>query len=782
MGRKKKNDRKKKRARGQPPGVGDEDSPPTDLLARMIAHQIENLRLVRAIDAADIHPRDIPGLTDSLTRLTEYDALLMSAIEVFDREGRRDSEGPDDPLLSFIALADSVRDRILAALPPDALDRLLAVRPGVAASEAEVWLMVDGIRKAASKEGPIAEPTPFEIRRQHEETRRVLEEGLLPEGEQDERVQRQEQKTLPRTETADAWFERLPVGWLRTIAHLLDVDPKPTKVQLVWEISEALRDSDRLVPILRDRLGRPEREHLAFFLLLGEAPLDDLPGNAETDLAVGWDWSMGLPGGTGAKLRAFGFVFVGLRRGVPTVAIPPEIVHTLATALRPADPVGFDALPEEFREDLQDLADGYPVSQDPGEDGRTAEIELLMQFEETALEGLTAWSEEHTPPSAASDVFFGPLPEEDRDEDVLTGCADFALLDFPTEPDGHTLIQRYLTAGPALNEAEAEILKQLTKSRPSLYRVKRVMRPWGAELVDVFRGGPSIIATDRFLAEAVERDTVVAGRVYPIGRFVFVRPLAYLIEPEDTEAAQAWLEDAFRQWAASTRNLDRNAFLTAHSEKVAHASFLQLLETSGGVDEKPYRETPAVRPRRKQGNAKIYEIDVKLREAHIPIWRRIRVPGDFALSELHDVIQTAMGWENDHIHKFAALDGRWEYSDPQFGLECDDEGAVTLADIAPRRGSRFLYNYDFGDDWWHEIRVEARLDPAEAGPAPSCVAGAGACPPEDVGGTSGYERMLAILADPDHEEYEEMRDWAGDDIDPERFDIEGVNRHLEEMM
>jgi hypothetical protein len=70
--------------------------------------------------------------------------------------------------------------------------------------------------------------------------------------------------------------------------------------------------------------------------------------------------------------------------------------------------------------------------------------------------------------------------------------------------------------------------------------------------------------------------------------------------------------------------------------------------------------------------------------------------------------------------------------------------------------------------------IHEKLD----GPAVACLGGARACPPEDCGGAPRYEHMLAVLADSDHAEHEEMRVWVGKRYDPEGFDLAAVNRKL----
>lgn len=56
--------------------------------------------------------------------------------------------------------------------------------------------------------------------------------------------------------------------------------------------------------------------------------------------------------------------------------------------------------------------------------------------------------------------------------------------------------------------------------------------------------------------------------------------------------------------------------------------------------------------------------------------------------------------------------------------------------------------------------------------------GASACPPEDVGEVPGYYEFSKALKDPDHEEYESLVEWAGENYDSEKFDSDEVNCEL----
>jgi len=177
----------------------------------------------------------------------------------------------------------------------------------------------------------------------------------------------------------------------------------------------------------------------------------------------------------------------------------------------------------------------------------------------------------------------------------------------------------------------------------------------------------------------------------------------------------------------------------------------------------------------------IYQIKVTLNDSKPPIWRRILVADTTTLLELHDIVQTAMGWMNCHLHHFIINDEF--YGSPEgdaFGdMGTKNEARYMLNQFVNREGFRFRYEYDFGDGWLHGLIVEKIL-PAEKGVNhPLCIAGKRACPPEDVGGVWGYEDFLKTISNPEHPEYAEMREWVGGDFEPERFNLNAVNAGLQ---
>ena len=181
----------------------------------------------------------------------------------------------------------------------------------------------------------------------------------------------------------------------------------------------------------------------------------------------------------------------------------------------------------------------------------------------------------------------------------------------------------------------------------------------------------------------------------------------------------------------------------------------------------------------------LYQLKITLKWSKPPIWRRVVVRGNMKLDRLHDVIQVAMGWNDSHLHQFIAGSsaGRaiFGVADPDFDEmgETLDERRYTLADLAPIAKKKFIYEYDFGDSWEHEVVVEKVLPPDPEFTHPICLAGANAAPPEDCGGIPGFYRLLEIMADPTDPEYEEMKEWVGGEFNPAQFDADRVNTALQ---
>ena len=156
--------------------------------------------------------------------------------------------------------------------------------------------------------------------------------------------------------------------------------------------------------------------------------------------------------------------------------------------------------------------------------------------------------------------------------------------------------------------------------------------------------------------------------------------------------------------------------------------------------------------------------------------RHIEVPLKIRLDRLHEVIQAAMGWTDTHLYEFRVGDAGWGEPDPDGIYDGPmDAKKITLEKLLDQTATRTIqYVYDFGDDWDHSIRIERVNEAAPGITYPRLLKATGACPPEDVGGAWGYEEFLEALADPEHEQHEDMVRWSGGDFDAEDAGIDSI--------
>ena len=183
-----------------------------------------------------------------------------------------------------------------------------------------------------------------------------------------------------------------------------------------------------------------------------------------------------------------------------------------------------------------------------------------------------------------------------------------------------------------------------------------------------------------------------------------------------------------------------------------------------------------------------YQLKITLKDFKPPIWRRVVVRADMSLDRLHTILQAALGWTNSHLHQFIAGSGfaRSFYGKPDpesadMGTETLNEKHYTVADLAPAAKRKFIYEYDFGDSWEHEILTEKILPADPDFKHPVCLAGKNSCPPEDCGGIWGYAELLDALKDSKHERHEEMKDWIGGNWDASAFDLDATNKLLKRV-
>lgn len=178
----------------------------------------------------------------------------------------------------------------------------------------------------------------------------------------------------------------------------------------------------------------------------------------------------------------------------------------------------------------------------------------------------------------------------------------------------------------------------------------------------------------------------------------------------------------------------------------------------------------------------VLELRITLKHSEPKVERTLVVRADITFGELHYCIQRVMGWENAHLHEFKVGTQRvgMKLEDGFFadgGLLLEDD--VKLFELMPECKGKFIYWYDFGDDWMHDIKAKVLAPSRTQGLVlPCCTAGGGACPPEDCGGPWGYAEMLEDLRSGSTQRKKEIRSWMGRAFDPAAFDLKAVDLAL----
>ncbi|MDO8578515.1 MAG: plasmid pRiA4b ORF-3 family protein, partial [Dehalococcoidales bacterium] len=120
----------------------------------------------------------------------------------------------------------------------------------------------------------------------------------------------------------------------------------------------------------------------------------------------------------------------------------------------------------------------------------------------------------------------------------------------------------------------------------------------------------------------------------------------------------------------------------------------------------------------KKINETVYQIKVTLKESKPLIWRRVQVPGSVTLHRLHMILQYVMGWTNSHLYRFDIAGTEYSLPDPDGELHFVDSRRNRLNKVVSMEKTGFLYEYDFGDGWNHEILIEKILPAESAGQYP----------------------------------------------------------------
>ena len=184
-------------------------------------------------------------------------------------------------------------------------------------------------------------------------------------------------------------------------------------------------------------------------------------------------------------------------------------------------------------------------------------------------------------------------------------------------------------------------------------------------------------------------------------------------------------------------------FCQRHRKRIADEAFpiretieMSLAGKTVRVDVSVPGEDPTAPP------ATVYRFKVSLMSQK-DVWRMIDVRSDQTLEDLHYAIQDAFDWDDDHMYAFFLSGKAWdpssEYVRPEEREPGKRSARVRLGRLGLRPRQRFLYIFDFGDEWGHEIKVEkAGLSP-DGGEYPRIVEEHGKAPPQYGQAEEDYE-------------------------------------------
>jgi Plasmid pRiA4b ORF-3-like protein len=177
----------------------------------------------------------------------------------------------------------------------------------------------------------------------------------------------------------------------------------------------------------------------------------------------------------------------------------------------------------------------------------------------------------------------------------------------------------------------------------------------------------------------------------------------------------------------------------------------------------------------KELSTEVYRLHVWIRQISPMIWRRLLVRSDSTITDLHFTLQIAFGWSDEHLNQFHIHGQDYGvYHDGGISFS-SNPNQIRLIDFKFRKNERFLYEYDLGDCWQHEVRVESCLTPEDKRLYPCCIGGQRRAPPEGCGGP------LAFMARRDDVpmQVEDLFDEIWDDL--ESNDMEAIHALAEGM-
>ncbi len=120
--------------------------------------------------------------------------------------------------------------------------------------------------------------------------------------------------------------------------------------------------------------------------------------------------------------------------------------------------------------------------------------------------------------------------------------------------------------------------------------------------------------------------------------------------------------------------------------------------------------TPRTKPSTYVDTHFIHQFKVSLRDKP-EIWRIIDIKGNQMLSSLHKAIFKAFYRSEEHQYSFFLSNKPYDRESEYISPGLDEDGTSKLASriridsITLYGGPKFLYLFDYGDEWWHEVEL-----------------------------------------------------------------------------
>jgi hypothetical protein len=182
-------------------------------------------------------------------------------------------------------------------------------------------------------------------------------------------------------------------------------------------------------------------------------------------------------------------------------------------------------------------------------------------------------------------------------------------------------------------------------------------------------------------------------------------------------------------------------------------------------------------PTRAEPLSDVVRLRISLLEVIPPVWRRVQVPAGLTLRRLHSILQCAMGWPETEDHQFRITGALYGKPTDLTG-PLRDSRWILLADVIRRGTNSFGYALGADSAWEHEVRVEGTAPGSAENQKPVCLEGERACPPQGCAGPEAYVDRIEGRRTSRRPGSRPIAGFAGQEFDPERFDLDAVNRAL----